>query len=172
MATDARGFPPGDLRVSDADRDRALSELSEALQAGRITAEEFDQRSGQALGARTGKELGALLADLPVERAAADTNARLRADRVLIAVGTSRVAIGASLAAACFAAVAIVNALSHGPSLQQREMAREIFARHGLSVPLPPSPGFDWPGTITPAAIAVLLVVLVIIWRVNRADRA
>jgi len=33
MAADARGFPPGDLRVSDADRDRALSELSKARQA-------------------------------------------------------------------------------------------------------------------------------------------
>ena len=36
MDTDARGFPPGDLRVSDAERDRALSELSEAYQAGRL----------------------------------------------------------------------------------------------------------------------------------------
>src|SRR5580658_11339063 len=58
-------YPPGDLRVSDAERDRALSELSEALQVGRITAGEFDQRSGQVLGARTGKELTAPLADLP-----------------------------------------------------------------------------------------------------------
>jgi hypothetical protein len=57
------------VRVSDADRDRALSELTEAFQAGWITADDFDQRSGQALGARTGKELTALLADLPVDRA-------------------------------------------------------------------------------------------------------
>ncbi len=35
MDTDARGFPAGDLRVSDSDRDRALSELSEAFQIGR-----------------------------------------------------------------------------------------------------------------------------------------
>jgi len=61
-----RGFPPGDLRVSDADRDRALFDLSEALRVGRITADEFDQRSGQALRSRTGKELTALLADLPL----------------------------------------------------------------------------------------------------------
>jgi hypothetical protein len=172
MAADARGFPRGDLRVSDADRDRALSELTEAFQAGRITADEFDQRSGQALGARTGKQLTALLADLPVDRAPADTTARPRADRALIAIGASRIAIGASVAAACFAAVAISNALSHGPSLQQRELTREIFARHGLAVPLPPSAGFDWAGTITPAAIAVLLVMLVIFLRANRADRA
>jgi hypothetical protein len=46
MDTDDRGFPRGDLRVSDADRDRALAELSAAVQAGRITAGELDQRSG------------------------------------------------------------------------------------------------------------------------------
>ena len=68
MQTATRNFPPGDLRVSDADRDRAGSGLSEAFQAGRITAEEFGQRTGQALAARTGKELTALLADLPLDR--------------------------------------------------------------------------------------------------------
>jgi hypothetical protein len=172
MAANARDFPAGDLRVSDADRDRALSELTEAFQAGRITADEFDERSGQALGARTGKELTALLTDLPVGRSPADTTGRPGADRVLIAIGTSRVAVGASVAAACFGAVAVANALSHGPSLHQREMARAIFARHGLSLPLPPSPGFDWAGTITPAAIAVLLVVLVVFLRATRASRA
>ena len=60
-----RHFPPGQLRVSDADRDRALAELSEHFQAGRLTSEEFDERSGRALQARTGAELAGLLADLP-----------------------------------------------------------------------------------------------------------
>jgi len=60
-----RHFPPGHLRVSDADRDRALAELSEHFQAGRLTSEEFDERSGRALQARTGAELAGLLADLP-----------------------------------------------------------------------------------------------------------
>ncbi len=50
-------YPSGNLRVSDADRDRALAELSEAFQAGRITPGEFDERSGQALHARTGSDL-------------------------------------------------------------------------------------------------------------------
>jgi hypothetical protein len=48
-----RNYPAGDLRVSDADRDRALEELSEAFQVGRITADEFKQRSEQARVART-----------------------------------------------------------------------------------------------------------------------
>jgi Domain of unknown function (DUF1707) len=72
MDKDARGFPPGDLRVSDAERDRALSELGDAFQAGRITPEEFDQRSTLALSARTGEELIAPLADLPLHRGPAD----------------------------------------------------------------------------------------------------
>jgi hypothetical protein len=49
------------------------------------------------------------------------------------------------------------------------------MARQGFPVPpgFPPSPGFDWPGTIAPGAIAVLLVVLAICLRVRlaRADR-
>jgi hypothetical protein len=51
--------------VSDADRDRAISELSDAFQAGRLTADEFEERSGEALRARTGKDIARLLADLP-----------------------------------------------------------------------------------------------------------
>jgi hypothetical protein len=166
-------YPHGDLRVSDADRDLALSELSAALRAGRITADEFGQRSGQALGARTGKELTALLADLPVDRApSARAIALERAHRVL----GIRIAIGASAAAATvFVAASVAAALSHGPTLQQRELLREAMARQGLPVPpgFPPNPGFDWAGTITPGAIAVLLVVLIVFLRVRlaRADR-
>ncbi len=63
-------YPAGDLRVSDADRDRAISELSGHFQAGRLTIEEFDERSGRAVQARTGNELEVLFADLPRDRAA------------------------------------------------------------------------------------------------------
>jgi Domain of unknown function (DUF1707) len=61
----SRAYPSGDLKASDSDRDAALAELSEHFQVGRLTAAEFDERAGQALGARTGKELTALMADLP-----------------------------------------------------------------------------------------------------------
>jgi hypothetical protein len=40
-----------------------------------------------------------------------------------------------------------------------------------MSIPAVPAPGFDWAGTITPAAIAVLLVVLIVFLRVTRAGR-
>jgi hypothetical protein len=65
MNTPSRGYPPGDLRVSDAERDRAVSELSEHFQAGRLTQDEFGERSGQALRARTGSDLAQLFTDLP-----------------------------------------------------------------------------------------------------------
>jgi hypothetical protein len=58
------------MRASDADRDAVVSDLGEHYQAGRLTAEEFDQRTGRALAARTWGELRDLLADLPVGRPA------------------------------------------------------------------------------------------------------
>jgi hypothetical protein len=58
-----------DLRISDADRDQALAQLSEHFQAGRLTTEEFDERSGQALQAKTGRDLAVLFTDLPQEQA-------------------------------------------------------------------------------------------------------
>jgi hypothetical protein len=173
MNTATRNYPAGDLRVSDADRDRALGELSRAFQAGRITAAELDQRSGQALGARTGNELAALLADLPQDRAWADTTALRQARRAI----ASRIVIGASAAAATsLAALAVTNAVSDpAPAHYNRALAREILARMGLKVPIPPpppAPGFDWAGTITPAAIAVLLLaVIIVVLRVARTSR-
>ena len=170
MNTATRDYPAGDLRVCDADRDRALCELSEAFRVGRITAGEFDQRSQQALAARTGRELTALLADLPHDRARAQAAAPAKACRRLAAwtvIGTS--AAGAT----SLAALAITNALSHpAPQHYDRRLAEQVLARMGLKVPLPappPAPGFDWAGTITPAAIAVLLVVIIIV--VLRATR-
>jgi Domain of unknown function (DUF1707) len=175
MDTDARGFPLGDLRVSDADRDRALSELSEAFQVGRITADEFDQRSGQVLATRTGKELAALLADLPLTRAPAlaAAPANIAAPRRPARAPVPRIVIGASVAAACLAAVSVTNAAAQGPTAQQREMAQEIFARQGLSITIPPAPPFDWAATLVPGAIAVLLVVLILVYlRATRSGRA
>jgi uncharacterized membrane protein len=158
MNTATRDYPVGDLRVSDADRDRALRELSEAFQAGRITADEFDQRSEQVLGARTGNELTILLADLPHDRVCADTAVPRQAHRELaawIVVGTS--AAGAT----SLAALAVINALSHAaPQHYNRQLAQQILARLGLKV------------SITPAAIAVLLVaVIIVVLRIARNSR-
>jgi hypothetical protein len=144
-----RREPPayGDLRVSDADRDRALLDLSDAYQVGRITAEEFDHRSMQALSARTGKELGALLADLPrdatpVGALSTATASARRADGYLV----SRLTVGASLTAICFGGVAVTNALR---------------------------PTVGGSAVLAPAAVAVLCVLLVIVLQVRaHATRA
>jgi hypothetical protein len=143
--TDARGFPLGDLRVSDAERDQAVSELSEAFQAGRITAEEFDRRSTQALSARTGRELSATVADLPLDRgpvddARADNAAQRRDDSYLV----PRLTTAVSLTAIFFASVAVSSASQ---------------------------PGVDPTGALTPAAVTVLCLILVIALRI-RARRA
>jgi hypothetical protein len=138
-----RGFPPGDMRVSDADRDRALSELGEALRVGRITADEFDQRSGQALRARTGKELTALLADLPPAGLLATRTTALEPANHALAV---RAVMGASAFAAAL-----------------------LF---GKAATLAFTPGHFAGDTLAPAVIAVLLVGLIIVLHVIRADRA
>jgi class 3 adenylate cyclase len=54
-------------RVADADRDRTVSQLREHVVAGRLTLDEFSERVGLALQARTRGDLGAVMADLPEE---------------------------------------------------------------------------------------------------------
>src|SRR5579859_2261960 len=65
MNAESRSYPPGGIRVSDTERDLAVAELSEHFQSGRLTQDEFDDRSACALQARTGADLGGLFTDLP-----------------------------------------------------------------------------------------------------------
>jgi hypothetical protein len=53
------------LRVSDADREQAVSALREHLLAGRLTLEEFSDRVGAALQARIGRDLAQTQEGLP-----------------------------------------------------------------------------------------------------------
>ena len=95
MDTPTRDFQRGAIRVSDAERDQAVAELSEHYQAGRLTLEEFDDRSKVALQARTGSDLSALFTDLPhgaapsvmapADPVAADVSAGRRGGRPLVA---------------------------------------------------------------------------------------
>ena len=58
--------PAGEqLRASDADRDHTVEVLASAAAEGRLTLEEYSERSGSALKARTVGELTALTADVP-----------------------------------------------------------------------------------------------------------
>jgi hypothetical protein len=84
--TPADGEPSPQLRASDADRDRVLDRLQDALASGMIDMDEFRDRSGQALAARTRRELAVITSDLP----ASDTPATPAAqDSVIELRGTS-----------------------------------------------------------------------------------
>jgi hypothetical protein len=61
----AERLPAERLRASDTDRDRTVEALASAAAEGRLTLEEYSERSGAALKARTVGELTALTADVP-----------------------------------------------------------------------------------------------------------
>ncbi len=56
---------PRELRASDAEREAVVARLARALEEGRITVLEFDERAGVAYAAKTHAELDALTHDLP-----------------------------------------------------------------------------------------------------------
>ena len=60
---------PRDLRASDADRDRTLAMLADAVSDGRLAMEEHAERVQRACTARTLGELAELTADLAVPSA-------------------------------------------------------------------------------------------------------
>jgi len=60
---------PRDLRASDADRDRVLALLSDAMSDGRLTQDEHAERVQRAFSARTLGELSELTTDLAVPSA-------------------------------------------------------------------------------------------------------
>jgi hypothetical protein len=120
-----------------------------------------------------------LLADLPREHASAA--GRISPEHCFRVIAT-RIVIGASaVTAVSLAAVSAANALSTNSSSngldnsQKRELAREVLAHEGITLPrgfkFPPPPGFDWVGTITPAAIAVVLVGLIVVLCLARPGR-
>jgi DUF1707 SHOCT-like domain/Domain of unknown function (DUF4190) len=65
-----RGYPAaggqrGQMRAADVDRDRVVGFLTTAYGEGRLTKDEYDDRVGSALAARTYAELDQLVSDLP-----------------------------------------------------------------------------------------------------------
>jgi len=55
-----------EIRVADSDREQLAEELREHMLAGRLSAEEFEDRLARAYRALTRAELDALRADLPM----------------------------------------------------------------------------------------------------------
>ena len=60
--------PRTDVRVSDADRQATVEQLSRHTGEGRLTLEEFEARVDEALEAKTHGELQLVLRELPAER--------------------------------------------------------------------------------------------------------
>ena len=54
-----------ELRISDEEREAAVAALSEHYAAGRLTKDEYDERTGVAFKARTASALRPLFVDLP-----------------------------------------------------------------------------------------------------------
>jgi hypothetical protein len=63
-------LPARRVRIGDAERDEAVSMLSEHFVAGRLTHDEFEERSNKATVARYADDLAPLFDDLPDPAAA------------------------------------------------------------------------------------------------------
>ncbi|MGK5680734.1 DUF1707 SHOCT-like domain-containing protein [Actinoplanes sp. URMC 104] len=70
------------MRAADADRQKVADQLKSALDEGRLTLHEYDERVGLAYAAKTYEELLMLLTDLPRPGlSAAEVRARHEADQ-------------------------------------------------------------------------------------------
>ena len=93
------------LRASDADRERTADLLRDHHLAGRLDADEFQERLERCLSAKTLAELQTLLGDLPQLRAARER----RVYEAARARAVPRVALGVALVAALIIASALTD---------------------------------------------------------------
>jgi hypothetical protein len=117
----------GRWRASHADREQVISALKAAFVQGRLTADELDERVGQALAARTYAELAALTTDLPADptpalqpapapppapaRRPQNPAARRAVKAGAGAIGVTVIAVGAAIAVAGEPAAAVFIAV-------------------------------------------------------------
>src|SRR5580692_3746389 len=111
----------GRWRASHADREQVVGALQAAFVQGRLTADELDERVGQALAARTYAELAALTTDLPPDPAPARQPAPARRPQNMAAgravkagagaIGVTVIAVSAVIAVAGEPAAAAVIAV-------------------------------------------------------------
>lgn len=95
------------LRASDADRERAVAALTRHAAEGRLSLDEFAERSAWAYRTRTFGELAAVTADLPpVARPR-------RSSRILARLTAGRLRVVAAVVLATLVGVGIVDALKH-----------------------------------------------------------
>ena len=93
----------GDLRIGSAERDEALAALAEHHAAGRLDANDYEDRRGRAIDALVRRDLTSLFVDLPDPRPAlvrgevaraTGTPARAKAARTLLSLAPF-IALGA-----------------------------------------------------------------------------
>ena len=102
--------PATPIRIGDAERDEAVSDLGDHFAAGRLNREEIDDRADQAMQARFSTDLAPLFADLPAKPVTAPTPPGKDARGVGAAVGVRDVAAPVLLVAAVAGAI-----LLHAP---------------------------------------------------------
>lgn len=93
--------PPDDLRIADADREKAINELSRHTGDGRLTLEEFEARVDEVLNAKTRADLRGPFRGLPTfalqperTRRRIDMEAIMRPLMMLAMVALAVVALG------------------------------------------------------------------------------
>jgi hypothetical protein len=72
------GAPQADFRVSDTDRNQVVDQLKRHTADGRLTLEEFEERVGETMTAKTAGELRTVLRELPPLHTGAPVPARRR----------------------------------------------------------------------------------------------
>ena len=121
-------------RIADVDRDLAVTRLGEHAAAGRLSAEELDERADRALAARTRGELDAVFVDLPYQ-ATRQRRARRGRDelaehlRAFVLVNLLLIAIWAAAGAGYFWPIWPllgwgIGLLSHAGALRSHAVAR------------------------------------------------
>ena len=73
------------MRASDDDRQRVIDDLQQHTTAGRLSLDEFSERVGLVLAARTLDDLAAVTRDLPAVPAPAAADQRGRRDLLILA---------------------------------------------------------------------------------------
>lgn len=94
------------LRAADRDRDQVAESLREHYAQGRLTMEEFDERTTAAASAKTIGELRALTSDLPVLSGAGEPEQRAWSPRQMRWITVGGVA-------AAVAVLAVLTVLGH-----------------------------------------------------------
>jgi hypothetical protein len=82
-----------DVRAADADRERVVAELQRHSSAGRLSMDEFSERTAAVYRSRTMNELASLTADLPPEGPPGPRSGQGSARGLVIALVLSVVAV-------------------------------------------------------------------------------